>query len=58
MKYTNKQIQEVKDAMTSLGYPKTDLIELDPIDDIRCKVIYSGHLTIGIYDFDRHTFVD
>lgn len=58
MKNKEKQIQEVKDAMQSLGYPKTDLIELDPIDDIRCKVIYSGHLTIGIYDFNRHTFVD
>ena len=22
------------------------------------EVIYSGHLTIGIYDFSRHTFVD
>lgn len=57
MNYTNKQIQEVKDAMTSLGY-LTNRIELFPIDEVRCKVIYSGHLIIGIYDFDRHTFVD
>lgn len=57
MKYTNKQIEEVKNAMRSLGY-LTSRIELFPIDDIRCKVIYSGHLTIGIYDFNRHTFVD
>ena len=58
MKNKEKHIQEVKDAMLSLGYRKTDLIELEYIDDIRCKVIYSGHLTIGIYDFARHTFVD
>ncbi len=57
MKYTDKQIEEVKNAMRSLGY-LTSRIELFPIDDIRCKVIYSGHLMIGIYDFQRHTFVD
>lgn len=53
-----KKLQEVKDAMIALGYPKTDRIELEALDDDRCKVIYDGHLTIGIYDFVRHTFVD
>lgn len=52
------KVQEVKKAMNLLGYPKTDLIELEFIDQDRCKVIYSGHMTIGIYDFNRHTFVD
>ncbi len=57
MKYTEKQFQEVRTAMKSLGYI-TEHIELEPVDQVRCKVIYSGHLTIGIYDFSRHTFVD
>ncbi len=57
MKYTDKQLHEVKDAMTALGY-LTNLIELEFIDEIRCKVIYSEHLIIGFYDFNRHTFVD
>lgn len=55
--YSEKQFQEVKAAMESLGYI-TKHIELEAIDQARCKVIYSGHLTIGIYDFSRHTFVD
>lgn len=57
MKYTEKQFQEVKTAMESLGY-STKYIELETIDKTRCKVIYSGHLIIGVYDFSRHTFVD
>lgn len=52
------KLQEVKKAMESLGYPKTDRIELQFIDKDRCKVIYDGHLTIGIYDFIKHTFID
>lgn len=56
--YTEEQFQEVKTAMKSLGYPETKYIEFEAIDQVRCKVIYSGHLTIGIYDFSRHTFVD
>ena len=56
--HTEQQFQEVKDAMKSLGYPETKHIELETIDQVRSKVIYDGHLTIGIYDFDRHTFVD
>ncbi len=52
------KVQEVKKAMIALGYPKTEHIELEELDANRSKVIYDGHLTIGIYDFDRHTFVD
>lgn len=52
------KIEEVKAALQAFGYPKTDLIELEAIDEIRCKVIYSGHFIMGIYDFNRHTFVD
>lgn len=58
MEYTEKQLQGIKIAMKSLGYPETPYIELEAIDQVRCKVIYSGHLIIGIYDFSRHTFVD
>ena len=58
MEYSEKQIQQVKDSMKLLGYPETEYIELESIDETRCKVIYSGHLTIGIYDFSRNTFVD
>lgn len=57
-KFTENQFQEVKAAMKSLGYPETKYIELETVDQVRCKVIYSGHLIIGIYDFSRHTFVD
>ena len=52
------KIQEVKKAMLALGYPETKYIELEDLDDSRSKVIYSGHLIIGIYDFKRHTFID
>lgn len=52
------KIQEVKKAMVALGYPKPEHIELEELDDCRSKVIYDGHFTIGIYDFNRHTFVD
>ena len=52
------KIQEVKEAMVALGYPKPEHIELEELDDSRSKVIYDGHFTIGIYDFNRHTFVD
>lgn len=56
--HTEQQFQEVKDAMKSLGYPETKHIELETIDQVRSKVIYDGHFIIGIYDFERHTFVD
>lgn len=52
------KIQEVKKAMAALGYPNPKHIELEDLGDSRSKVIYDGHFTIGIYDFDRHTFVD
>ena len=52
------KVQEVKKAMIALGYLKTDKIELQFIDKDRCEVIYDGHLTIGIYDFIKHTFID
>ena len=52
------KVQEVKKAMGALGYPKTEYIELEELDDSRSKVIYDGHFIIGIYDFERHTFVD
>lgn len=52
------KVQEVKKAMLALGYPETKYIELEDLDDSRSKVIYSGHLIIGIYDFERHTFID
>lgn len=53
-----EEIQEVKKAMSSLGYPIRRNPELDFIGKDRCKVIYDGHLIIGIYDFIKHTFVD
>ena len=53
-----EEIQEVKKAMSSLGYPIKRNPELDFIGKDRCKVIYDGHLIIGIYDFIKHTFVD
>lgn len=53
-----KKMDEVKKAMVALGYPYPKYLELDDIDDGRSKVIYDGHFIIGIYDFNRHTFVD
>ena len=52
------KLKEVKQMMNLLGYPAKGTVELDMIDDDRAKVIYDGHLMIGIYDFIRHTFVD
>lgn len=53
-----EKLQEVKKAMLALGYSGTNRIELETLDEDRYKVIYSGHLTIGIYDFVKHTFID
>lgn len=36
------KIEEVKAALQAFGYPKTDLIELEAIDEIRCKVFTAG----------------
>ena len=52
------KLEEVRKAMVDLGYPNPKHLELEDLDDKRSKVIYDGHLIIGIYDFDRHTFVD
>ncbi len=52
------KIQEIKEAMVAMGYPKSENVELENLDDSRSKVIYDGHFTVGIYDFNRHTFVD
>ena len=38
------KVQEVKKAMVALGYPKTEYIELEELDNSRSKVIYDGHL--------------
>lgn len=53
--YTKEQVQEVKAALESLGYG-TEHIELESIDDVSCKVIYGGHLILGVYHFNSHTF--
>jgi len=53
-----EKMDEIRKAMIALGYPNTKDIELENLDDTRSKVIYDGHFTIGIYDFNRHTFVD
>ena len=51
-------------ALTALGYPSGSEFAMEPLDDNRCKVIYNGtrdHIydyCIGIYDFEKHTFVD
>ena len=54
------RMKEIREAMKALGYhgAETMGLELKPLDDVRVKVICSGHLTIGIYDFVKHTFVD
>lgn len=60
----NKKITEVMKALTALGYPSGSKFAMEPLDDDRCKVIYNGtrdHIydyCIGIYDFEKHTFVD
>lgn len=55
---TEEQMDEVSRGMRLLGYPASKQIELGWIDKDRCIVIYDGHFRIGVYDFQRHTFVD
>ena len=54
---TMQECDEIKNALLALGYTG-NYIEIEKLDDIRARVIYSGHLILGIYDFIKHTFVD
>lgn len=56
--YMKDKIKEIKKSMVFLGYPNKKVIELKMLDSDRGKVIYGRHLTIGIYDFAKHTFID
>ena len=51
-----KKMEEIREALNALGYSSTVEFELEMIDDSRGKVIWSSNT--GIYDFNRHTFVD
>lgn len=48
--------QEIKKALKALGYRESD-IEIEAISYRRLSVS-TGDDHIGIYDLDRHTFVD
>lgn len=52
-----KKIKEIRKVMQQLGYTRTDLLKVNMLDDARAIVIYAGHI-FGIYDFNRHTFID
>ena len=54
--------KEIQEALISLGYSEDDvkhifIKKLAVLDDSRARV-YVNQVRIGIYDFDRHTFVD
>lgn len=53
-----EKVKEVRHQMLMLGYYQKGNVELEMMDEDRGKVIWDGHLTIGIYDFIKHTFVD
>lgn len=48
---------EIETAMKFLGYRGMELVGIKNIAYRRYKVTYSG-MFVGIYDIDRHTFVD
>lgn len=53
---TQAQLEEVQKAVEALGYiGKKSSVE--PLGLDRCEV-YVGGTNIGIYDFQRHTFVN
>ena len=51
--------KEIQEVLISLGYSKDDAKHnfIKELDDNRARV-YVNQVRIGIYDFDRHTFVD
>ena len=56
---TVEKREEVQKALINLGYAYgfVSRFKLDPIDGDRVRVICDG-MAIGIYDFEKHTFVD
>ncbi len=53
---TDEQLKEVRQALESLGYQFDDFW-MKGVGFNRVSV-HIGQNRIGIYDFDRHTFVD
>ena len=51
--------KEIQEVLISLGYSEDDAKHnfIKELDDNRARV-YVNQVRIGIYDFDRHTFVD
>lgn len=52
-----EKINEVKQAVVSLGYKNTVKVVAVELDDIRAQVILDNEV-FGIYDFSKQTFVD
>ena len=59
---TRTKRQEIRQALTERGYSARIGFDIEPFDDTRCIVyIVIGDEEpedVGIYDFERHTFVD
>lgn len=53
-----EKINEVKQAVVSLGYRDTVKVMAVELDEVRARVILDGSTELGIYDFSKHTFVD
>ena len=51
------KLNEVRQAVTSLGYDDRAKIIAVELDEVRARVILD-HSGLGIYDFIKHTFVD
>lgn len=51
------RMQEVRQAVTSLGYADKSPVIAVELDEVRARVILD-HSDLGIYDFSKHTFVD
>ena len=54
---TGNELQEIFDALSLLGYHSKNDSSVTEIAHRRAEV-HVGQERIGVYDFDRHTFVD
>lgn len=54
---TGNELQEIFDALSLLGYRINSECSVTEIAHHRAEV-HVGQEHIGVYDFDRHTFVD
>lgn len=53
----NEKVNEIKEALYSLGYKAGTTIIIEALDKDRA-IVRCREMVIGVYDFIKHTFID